>query len=197
MELGSSDKISRFEEHCPKTFRAIAKTLALENRGESTEKLIYFYQELWQSDAFDEFPIVREKGVSFNPRQGRICDLLLNEGKYSSVRPLLLALLSSARIEKISGKTIEEYILDVQKIIHICTQYCNLPMDPTLRDLVLAHWIDLVRHLHMTAIEKNSRIEIFAKIRASLNLDFSLIPKNRLAKILDHSLNSYLKRNQS
>ena len=143
--------MDRLEAECP----GLAVLLGRYFAAPTIEALAEDYYGASARGANQEFGVVREEGVSFNPRLARILTLLLREGGVRDPWVMRVAMYGAASSE---GSPLEE--LDAQ----LAAEVRLLTLDPCSgspwhKTIALAYILDRVRHLHMTTMTVSEREE--------------------------------------
>jgi hypothetical protein len=122
-------------------------------KDESILVLEEAFNYAYKLGSFNEDPIVREAGVSFNPRPARFASILIKEAENLS-----LELISSAFFIGVN-------LPDVKNEIKIINVYDNItsfkvPNNNAKLALFLVCFIDLIRHLHMSSLRNHEKSEL-------------------------------------
>jgi hypothetical protein len=130
-------------------------------KDESILVLEEAFNYAYKLGSFNEDPIVREAGVSFNPRPARFASILIKEAECVS-----LELISSAFFIGLKLSTITNDF----KIVNI-DNYINsfkVPKNQGELALFLVFFIDLLRHLHMTSLTNDEKNELINRVSNAL-----------------------------
>lgn len=144
------------------------------------QALADIYKDVWKcGGCLDE--VLREPGVSFNPKPARLCCLLIQEGDVRDAELLSITLLSC--VPRNSPKLIPDSASAIR-----CRQ---TPIDTRLEPLYVVHDIDILRHAHMELSSPSYSDQVIAEIskRAPLYLHSS----KRIRDIFEHALRRCIK----
>ena len=150
-----------FKRECPGLFAKLSRTLD----PCTLQQLSKDYQQAGAVGGNLEVGIVREEGVSFNPRIARIVSIVLQDGGCNEPITLRAAIYATIpAMPDILGDddgAIKGLINELRKDLVDAT------MDGRARILALAIELDSIRHLHMSAlslIEKREVLEYAARL---------------------------------
>ena len=116
--------------------------------------------------ALSEWPIVREKGVSFNPRAARLMHIILTELNDKSV--VLLAACPLFLVKDLSNITAVQ--CDLEHSIRIAEDAKSLsPQSKEGRKVLLAKALDDTRHLHRTSVTTKERREYLQYLKENIS----------------------------
>lgn len=149
---------TKFQSECPGVFGLISRLL-----GEDNALLMAAdYDLITQHDGNYEPAVIREDGVSFNPRIGRVLSIVIQDGgvqERDSIRSAMYA--CAPRLEP--PEELEPLGSEARNL---------LSTEPIANTIQLALELDLIRHLHMTTYSVEDRQKLLTERAQS-----TLIPR--------------------
>lgn len=135
-----------------------------------------------------ELGVVREEGVSFNPRLARIASLVIQE--CGDVVPLMVrvALYSGVPLER-SGEISADITREVTEV-----REASPKSPPWIQGVALALTLDMLRHLHMSNAPADEKESSLNQARASLLLSPDSGAPERLRLKVIHALDLQTRR---
>lgn len=172
----------------PKLFRELQRRLA----GQSLIEIEQLYKKLGELGCLNDQPIKREKGVSFNPRPARICQILISEVHEDKFNMFAAAHLMCANPDI----TIEGY-KDAQLIVDQARSLLTIQSPSLMREfsmlserIALAWRLDELRHIHMSEID-SAKIEDLVCSTNNLLNSVDQIKNKRLIVLITTVLRRY------
>lgn len=163
------NKTSELQQRAPKIFKALARFLD----QTQLDQLAAEYFECDRLGGNVELGMVREEGVSFNPRLARLLSLLVTDGgvrEFSLLRAALYAACLSESVE------LEQLPKELKSLISAVWR-----PDLSLSEAVLIRGVielDTIRHLHQTAFSQPERIERIQALKRLLQrLQSGVLPE--------------------
>jgi hypothetical protein len=140
---------TKFQSECPGVFGLISRLL-----GEDKALVIAAdYDLVTQHDGNYEPAVIREEGVSFNPRIGRVLSIVIQDGGVQECDAIRSALYACApRLEP--PEELEPLGSEARNL---------LSTDPVANTIQLTLELDLIRHLHMTTYSVEDRQKLLAE----------------------------------
>lgn len=151
-----------------------------------------------------EDPVIREEGVSYNPRPARIATIVLAETPHPELHAIRLALWSTIGASRMSDAP-ECIAADLRMVRSILEESSKLVSQETREggslievntssvvEVLLAVQLDTVRHLHMTTLSPEARERVVetseAMVRKVEQIVASVTVVQTLIKKLQHSI---------
>ena len=174
--------LDRLTKKCP----GLAGSLTRLYGRQVVEEFAHYYAEVADRGGNDELGVVREEGVSFNPRIARLVSLVIQE--CGEVTPhVLRATVYSALPDHVDVP--QEVLSDVRDI------RAGTPSTPAWVSCVaLARMLDRVRHLHMADVPADQKEAILQDVASSpLLLPGGTSPESLRLKVI-HAVDMQLRR---
>lgn len=187
-----SHHTGNFEHDAPAAYAAFKR---LFERLE-LKRLCNIYSLVFNGQGTREPEILREIGMSYNPKPARICHILMREVERRSAAELSSSMLSCLSAEKIKQTPPE--IAKLNEIEDACQA-----LDPTdslnsasgfVKDLHLAHKLDFLRHLHMMNLDSATYTRKYQEIEHSIKL---LSSNSRLIELINSLILKLKSREQN
>lgn len=150
------------------------------------EELAGIYLAASKAGALSEQPVTREKGVSFNPRPARICQILIKECGESDTGVLAAAVLACCP-EPLEVRSAPPTAREVAAAARAGRSKYRIPVTEPARSICMALFLDDIRHLHMASLEAGERARILA---AGSEIAGAALegPAERLRKLIEASV---------
>lgn len=184
MDKASQNNILR--ENAPKVFTALARFLS----DQQLAQVGVDYDECVELGGNAEPGMVREEGVSFNPRLARVLSLLITDGGVRNIDTLRAALYAASPGALQHGwHRVPSGLRDV--IVAVWSgRYTAL--DPAVIRGVIE--LDAIRHLHQTTYPVEEREAILARVELDLLVGSTLIVPEWLRQKLEHAIRMQRRR---
>jgi hypothetical protein len=133
-----------------------------------------------------EIGVIRDEGVSFNPRLARILTILLQEGKVREISVLCFAL----RCGQIKCDSTDNPLPSVYRSGYGLRE---ASLETTLSDATIAlvasaYCLDAIRHLHMTTFSREIRGKFLEEIEKSLTQLSIPLSDSEVPRRLTHAI---------
>lgn len=178
--------VALFREECPGISATIERILG----PDAAEAIASDYKVVADAGGNLENGVVRDQGVSFNPRVGRILSIMIVDGDIRDVRALRVAMYATLFPHSASSHMIpDELARDVQ--------------DVTTADTTSPAWIavirlslilDAVRHHHMMVLKSSERAAFFDAVERHPLLTLNHTVGGKLRNKVLHALKLQRKR---
>jgi hypothetical protein len=140
---------TKLKSECPGVFGLLSRLL-----GEDVALLLAAdYELVTQHDGNYEPAVIREEGVSYNPRIGRVLSIVIQDGgiqERDSIRSAMFA--CAPRLEP--PEELEPLGSEVRNL---------LSTEPIANTIQLALELDFIRHLHMTTYSVEDRQKLLTE----------------------------------
>lgn len=157
----------RLAEDAPGLFKDLSRLFDVGQCGYLSD----CYRAAAKVGALEEAPVVREDGVSYNPKPARVCSILLKECPRYPVRIYgcsFFAVLPQVRLVTVSSQFQSE-------VAALSTMGDITEAEPAIQNVYLSVFLDQIRHLHMTHFsDQRKRVE-YEKAVAQL-LEWEQLP---------------------
>ena len=165
--------LDRLTRECP----GLASSLTRLYGREVAEDVAQYYAQVADLGGNNELGVVREEGVSFNPRIARLVSLMIQDCDEVTPR-ILRATVCSALADDVEVP--QEVLPDVVDI------RAATPSSPAwVSCIALAGMLDCVRHLHMTELPVVQKETILTNVASSpLLLSGGTSPENLRLKVI-------------
>jgi hypothetical protein len=172
---------SCFVEECPGLVSVLSRSFS----QQEIQTLSRDYDVVIARGGNDEIALAREEGVSFSPRAARIVLLSFREAGATSFEQVRVALYSAAREELLRG------VGEASSLERDLKRVRNPVKDDEawVKGVALVSLLDEVRHLHMTTLPREKRLECLSRARSSALLDPNFGTPEGLRLRLEHSIN--------
>jgi hypothetical protein len=165
--------LDRLTKECP----GLAGSLTRLYGREVAEEFSQHYAEVADRGGNDELGVVREDGVSFNPRIARLVSLVIQDCDEVTPR-VLRATVYSALPDDVEVP--QEVLSDVADI-----RGASRSSPVWILCIALARMLDCVRHLHMAELPTDRKEELLASVASSaLLLPGGTTPENLRLKVI-------------
>jgi hypothetical protein len=164
--MNKSNKISVVSANAPKVFAALARFLTEPQLAALAEEYLYCAEHGGNAEP----GIVREPGVSFNPRQARVLSLLVTDGGVRDVFILRAVLYAACLVKKCSEVVAYDFLVpeDLRTLVLAVVQGdFSLPSVALIRGVIE---LDGLRHLHQTVYSIDQRRSLVASSEEILDL---------------------------
>ena len=121
--------------------------------------------------------VIREEGVSFNPRMARVLTILLQDGEVRSLPLLRYSLQLGANKPQRESSEVGEGFSDAERAL-----------------IAVAYALDRVRHLHMTTLPRAERAALLDSAERTLREASGCLPESVVLKKLAHSIDMQRRR---
>jgi hypothetical protein len=154
----------------------------------------------WIADrgGLEESFVNREKGVNFNPKPARICQILLTESAFEDNEILLAALFMAAPIgdPKDLSVQLSNTFSQAATLADTAQQVLNgsAPHSAAEYALALASALDEARHLHLTTLSAAQRCARAQDLARLLSFAAAFEGTERLCKLLQTALTRVMKK---
>jgi hypothetical protein len=178
--MNKASQTNTLRENAPKVFAVLARYLA----DPHLDQLAAEYFECVELGGNEEPGMVREEGVSFNPRMARVLSLLLTDGGVRDLDTLRVSLYAaSPRAVQDSAHLAPTELREL--VVAVWTDPCAMLTAALIRGAIE---LDAVRHLHQTTYSVAEREEILAHTERTVLADpLSMLPE-WLRKKLEHAI---------
>jgi hypothetical protein len=150
--------VARFKEECPGISATIERILGREAANEIASD----YAVVADAGGNFEKGVVRDKGVSFNPRAGRILSIMISDGDIRDTRAFRVAMYATLFPHTTSSRIIpDELASDVQAVSN-----ANDSHPEWIAVIALSLILDTVRHHHMTDMGNPERKAFFDSVES-------------------------------
>ena len=183
------DKVSQnnmLRENAPKVFTALARFLCEQQRAQMEVD----YCACVELGGNAEPGMVREEGVSFNPRLARVLSLLITDGGVRDLNTLRTALYAASPKALQDGAHRAPPAL--REVIAAVWSDKYTAVEPTLIRGVIE--LDAIRHLHQTTYPAEEREAMLARVELDLLIGSSLIVPEWLHRKLEHAITMQRRR---
>jgi len=150
--------VTKFQSECPGVFGLLSRLL-----GEDPALLLAAdYDLVTKHDGNYEPAVIREEGVSYNPRVGRVLSIIIQDGGVQERDAIRSAMYACApRLEP--PEELEPLGSEARNL---------LSTEPVANTIQLALELDFIRHLHMTTYSVEDREKLLTERAQS-----TLIPR--------------------
>lgn len=121
------------------------------------------YQTAWEFGGTEHPQLIREPGVSFNPRSARVASLLIQEGGVTNLEVLSAAILGCA-----SHIPLNKVPENIRQLFLAVQNGADQSLETEL--IFAARQLDTLRHLHMFSISKDAALRIAETIATTIFL---------------------------
>lgn len=167
-------------ENAPKVFTALARFLP----DPHLDQLAAEYFECVELGGNVEPGMVREEGVSFNPRMARVLSLLLTDGGVRDLDTLRASLYAaSPRAVQDSADLTPPELRDV--VVAVWADPCTTSTAALIRGVIE---LDAVRHLHQTTYPGAEREAMLARVEQTIVADSLVVLPEWLRQKLGTSI---------
>lgn len=151
------DLLLRLES--PKVYALIQRSFT----ASEVAVLLKSYNFVVEHGANLEAETIRAEGVSFNPKMARILNILIHEGGVTSTAPLMLAMAGSIATSALSTFSAESGVQISEAALSAIQELTPAPSAEV--ELVrLSYWLDRVRHLHMSTLDRTAICDIHSQV---------------------------------
>lgn len=154
------------------------------------EKLLFCYQQAKTNGSCHESPVIREEGVSFNPRPARLAEIILKEASKELSTDLLFEILQAAFYLPTKQPTVN--LLANQALNYSKENNFSNDTKTACEILAATFQLDVLRHLHMNSWNKQERQEYASQISNELLPLLNSTSSQRLKVMLKTCLERYL-----
>lgn len=183
-----------FKRECPGLFAKLSRALD----PCTLQQLSQDYQQAGAAGGNLEVGIVREQGVSFNPRIARIVSIVLQEGGVlqdgGCNEPITLRAAIYATIPVMPDILGDDDGAIKGLINELRKDLVDATMDGRARILALAIELDSIRHLHMSALSLTEKREVLDCAARLAEYGAQAVLSAKLSKKLAHGVSMQSKK---
>lgn len=192
--MHTRDTSQFLQQHAPAVKRALERAL----EAPVLDEFIADFERVIERGAASERGIVREAGVSFNPRVGRLLGLLMGEAGLCDLLSLR-ALLWSTVVPPLELDQVPEGPVRTVVAQVISGAACGTPEAPRVSAIRAVLLLDAVRHLHLSTVAREEKERLLHEGQQQLGRDgayadalraklsYALTSQRRLLQVRDET----------
>ena len=163
-------------------------------REDEVKQLAEVYCEACRCGALNESSVVRQPGISYNPRPARICQILINECSEKGLRVLGAAMYACAARNGESGSAFVEEWQIASRVRMEISNYRDghrFELTEVEEAIFLAVKLDELRHMHMTPLPEEHKRDVYRQVKEKLVPSIVHSSSSRLKALIESWLNRF------
>jgi hypothetical protein len=172
------------DDDLPQVFTALRRFLS----DDEWNELASHYRAVDALGANRDPEIVREDGVSFNPRIARILSILITDGQCQEYRAMVVAVWATLAYDQLCGYVLRNSINHPDRYFARIDLIIENPFSDAVTACIRAALdLDRVRHLHISRLDFSQRKEVLCSIKSLYSNKLLAMLPTRLCDKVAHA----------